>query len=86
MLLKFIGHGIHLSKIILVCNPITGLQEDDLKLIGQINRMERALQIVITKTDKLRRGEDLMKVLLRTSMQIQRFKYCSPVIHVLSTQ
>ena len=79
MLIKYIAYGVRINWIYLLISAATGLREHDNQFLDDIKSLNKRVQLVITKTDKIGKQE-LNQVLVKTSLETQKYKHVFPEI------
>ena len=83
---RHVAHSETLLKIYMLVNAKFGLKVVDIEMLDQLNRFKRPIQVVLTKIDKINKKEALMRILAKTSLEIQKYKSVLPTLHFTSVK
>ena len=88
MLNKYMGYGIRLNLICMCIDASKGVVQDDLDYLTDMQHLQKPIQIVLTKVDRLisRGHRPVVQAITETSAKTLRFPNVLPEIYVTSSK
>ena len=68
MLYEYLGHSVRLAKIYYLSDAKSGLRPQDIETIKLLNKFNKPIQVVLTKTDKVVPHTKIIQILIQSSM------------------
>ena len=86
MIFKYLGFGVRINMIMFLVNAQFGLKASDIKMIEDLKYFKKPVQVVLTKIDRVKSQEQLIKVTTETGNFIQKYNYIFPEVHLTSAK
>jgi GTP-binding protein len=67
MMFKYLGYGVRINMIVLLVNGHIGLKQNDLKMLDDLSNLNKPVQVVLSKVDKVKSSNDLMRITAETT-------------------
>lgn len=74
MVLSYLGFGVRINMICLLVNAHIGLKANDIRMLEDLSNLNKPVQVVLTKVDKIKHPNELIRVTTETTSMLAKYR------------